>query len=135
LAALRKPPESVRQALTGVYPTPSPSTLCAVVGGDAVLIDVEHPGRHEWLETGGAVVAVRPVVAEGLLLLATPWSITALDSSGQLWQTQRLAIDGLRMDEVSDGLLAGVADPDDMEPRDFAVDLRSGRHEGGGVVA
>jgi hypothetical protein len=43
----------------------------------------------------------------------------------------RGAIESLRMDEVMGGRLAGVADPHDAEPRDFVVDLETGRHEGG----
>jgi hypothetical protein len=35
------------------------------------------------------------------------------------------------MDEVESGRLAGVADPEDEESRNFAVDLSTGRHEGG----
>lgn len=62
-------------------------------------------------------------------------SITALDESGLRWQTDRLSIDGIRLDEVEGCRLAGVADPDDSEPRDFVVDLDTGRHEGGTPLA
>lgn len=122
---------SVRGALSGVFSTPSKSGLCVVARGDAVLIKVEAPERSEAIDTGGPVVSVRPVVDEGLLLLASPWMITAIGEAGILWQTGRLAIEGVRLDEVEGGRLAGVADPDDDEPRDFVVDLHTGRHEGG----
>lgn len=131
LASIRRPPASVRRAVRSVHSTPSPSVMCAVVGGEAVLISATDPARHQWVDTAGPVVTVRPVVAEKLLLLATPWAITAVDQSGVRWRTERLAIEGLRLDEVADGLLAGVADPSDDEPRDFAVDLRTGTHRGG----
>jgi len=135
LAVVRTPRPALRAAATAVHSTPSPTLLCAVVAGEALTIDVERPGEHEWLATGGPVTAVKPVVPEGLLLLATPWSITALGPSGERWQTARLAVDGLRLDEVADGVLAGVADPDDIEPWDFAVDLGTGEHRGGAPVA
>ena len=134
LAVVQAPPPPLRAALTEVHTTPSPSALCAIAAGEAVVITVDRPGEHQWLATGGPVTSVKAAVEEGLLLLATPWSITALDASGVRWQTSRLAIDGLRLDEVADGMLAGVADPDDIEPRDFAVDLRTGEHRGGAAV-
>jgi hypothetical protein len=69
-----------------------------------------------------------------MLLLVTGWAITAVGSDGDLWTTDRIAIDGLRVDEVSDGWARGVADPDDDEPRDFALDLATGRVIGGAGV-
>jgi len=38
---------------------------------------------------------------------------------------------GLRLDEIDDGRLAGVADPGDDESRNSVIDLRTGRQEGG----
>ncbi|MGH2708856.1 MAG: hypothetical protein ACRDJK_11250, partial [Actinomycetota bacterium] len=100
---------------------------------DASLVDVDTPERFEILDTAGPVVAVRPVVSDGLLLLASPWAVTALGEDGVRWQTGRLAIERIRLDEIEGGRLAGVADPDDDEPRDFVVDLQTGRHEGGAL--
>lgn len=122
---------SVQGALSGVFSTPAKTRLLLIGRGDAFLVDVDAPERFEALDTGGPVVAVRPVAGEGLLLLASPWTITAIGADGVRWQTGRLAIEGIRLDEVQAGQLAGVADPDDDEPRDFVVDLRTGRHEGG----
>lgn len=131
VGAVRRPPTTVKGALTAAYPTPHPGRVCVVAGGDAYLIDVDRPDEFEVLDAGGPVVAVHPVVSESVLLLASPWVVTAVDANGRAWQTGRLAINGLRLDEVEDGYLAGVADPADDEPRDFVVDLRTGRHEGG----
>lgn len=122
---------SVLGAVSGVFSTPVKTGLLLVGRGDAFLVDVDAPEHFEVIGTGGPVVAVRPAVEEGLLLLASPWVITALAEDGVRWQTGRLAIEGIRLDEIQAGRLAGVADPDDDEPRDFVVDLRTGRHEGG----
>lgn len=131
VGAARAGAPSVRGALSGVFSTPSKTRLLLVGRGDAFLVDIDAPDRFEAIDTGGPVVAVRPVLDEGLLLLASPWMITALGEDGVRWQTGRLAIEGIRMDEVQAGQLAGVADPSDDEPRDFVVDLHTGRHEGG----
>jgi len=122
---------SVRGTVSGVFSTPAKDGLVLVGRGDAFLVDVDAPEHFEAVDTGGPVVAVRPVVDEGLLLLASPWTITALGDDGFRWQTGRIAIEGFRLDEIKAGRLAGVADPDDDEPRDFVVDLHTGRHEGG----
>jgi hypothetical protein len=74
---------------------------------------------------------VKAIGRENVLLLATPWTVIGIGSDGVPWTTRRLAIDGLRLDESQDGLVAGVADPKDLEPRDFVIDLRTGSHEAG----
>lgn len=122
---------SVRGAVSGVFSTPAKTGLLLVARGDAVLIDVAEPDHFHIVDTGGPVVAVRPALEPALLLLASPWVITAVDESGVRWQTHRLAIEGVRMDEIEGARLAGVADPDDDESRDYVVDLRTGLHEGG----
>lgn len=129
--AARAGAPSVRSALSGCFSTPAATSLLLVSRGDAFLVDVLEPGEFHVVDTGGPVVLVRPLVDHGLLLLGSPWIITAIDEGGRRWQTRRLSIDGIRLDEVDEVRLAGVADPDDDEPRDFVVDLRSGEHEGG----
>ncbi len=131
VGSVRRPPPTVKGALTAAYRTPHRSRVCALAGGDAYLIDVGSPQHFEVLDTGGPVVAVYPILSEGLLLLASPWVVSAVDQDGRAWQTDRLAIHEVRLDEVEGGRLAGVADPRDDEPRDFVIDLRTGRHEGG----
>ena len=122
---------SVGSPSTGIYTTPNKKRLLVVARGDAYLIDTQDPTNYEALSTGGPVVAIKPIKKENVLLLATPWDVTAIGQDGVLWTTGRLAIDGLRLDESQDGRVAGVADPRDLEPRDFVIDLRTGQHEGG----
>lgn len=122
---------SVGSPNTGIYSTPNRNRLLVLARGDAYLIDVQDPTNYEALSTGGPVVAVKPIPRENVLLLATPWDVTAIGQDGVMWTTGRLAIDGLRLDESQDGRVAGVADPRDLEPRDFVIDLHTGQHEGG----
>lgn len=131
VGAVRRPPPTVKGALTAAHPTPHASRVCVLAGGDAYLIDVHRPEEFDVLDTGGPVVAVYPILPESLLLLASPWVVTAVDGNGRAWQTDRLAINGLRLDELDDGRVAGVADPKDDDPREFVIDLRTGHHEGG----
>jgi hypothetical protein len=128
---LRAGGPSVGSPHTGIHATPARDRVLVVARGDAYLIDVGKPAAYEAAATGGPVVVVKPIAREKVLLLATPWTVTGIGGDGVLWTTRRLAIDGLRLDESRDGLVAGVADPHDLEPRDFVIDLRTGSHEGG----
>lgn len=122
--------ESVQAAQCGVYSTPTPSRLCVVARGDAYLIDAEMPERWEVLKEC-PVVAVRPAVEKNLLILATPRRVLGLGSGGVKWLTPRIAIDGIALGAVLEGRIEGVADPCGMEPRNFTVDLRTGKRHGG----
>jgi hypothetical protein len=126
-------PRSVREAYSGIHSTPSAREVCIVARGEAYFIDVDAPDRW-WVLPDFPVVAVRSSSAERLLLLATPWRVIAVHRGDVAWRTARLAIDGISLGEPAAGLLTGVADPRE-EPRDFAIDLRTGRHTGGAPLA
>jgi hypothetical protein len=123
-----------RRALTALLGTPSPTGLCVIERGTGFLGDVLDPSGFVVVETNGPVVAAEELPHEGKLLLLTRWSITAIGAGGVLWSTARIAVDGLRVDEAGHGWARGVADPDDDEPRDFSLDLASGRLIGGAGV-
>lgn len=123
------------RALSALLGTPSPTGLCVIERGTAFLGDVLDPEGFSVIETKGLVVGTEELTGEGLLLLLTPWTITAVDQSGTCWTTERIAIEGLRVDEVSAGWVRGVADPDESEPHDFALDLTTGEVVGGAGVA
>lgn len=127
-------PDPGRRALTALFGTPSETGLCVVERGTAFLGSVLEPDSFEVVPTPGPVVAAEELVREAVLLLVTPWAITAVGASGVKWTTPRIAVDGLRADEVSEGWLRGVADPDDDEPHDFAVDLATGQLIGGSML-
>lgn len=128
-------PEPGRRALTALLGTPSPTGLCVVERGTAFLGDVLQPESFGVVATAGPVLAAEEVATEETLLLLTAWAITAVGAAEVRWTTRRIAVDGLRVDEASGGWVRGVADPDDDEPRDFAVDLATGRVIGGATVA
>jgi hypothetical protein len=122
-----------RHAVTGLFSTPDPSRLCVITRGTAYLVDVDTR-EFVLLALADPVIFVASLTDVGLLLLATPWRVTAISRDGPAWRTGRLAIDGLRLDETDGLRLVGVADPDSPEPRDFVIDLLNGSHRGGAVV-
>lgn len=123
-------PDPGRSALSALLRTPSPTVLCVVERGTAFLGDVRQPDSFTVLSTPGPVVAAESLVTERVLLLLTPWAIAAISPSGVQWVTPRIAIDGLRVDGIAQGWVRGVADPEDDEPRDFAVELSTGQVAG-----
>lgn len=128
-------PDPGRRALTALSGTSSSAGLCVIERGTAFVGDVRDPASFAVVPTSGPVVAAEELVDESVLLLVTPWAITAVGASGPLWTTPRIAVDGLRVDEADNGSIRGVADPDDDEPRDFAVELVTGRLTGGSAIA
>ncbi|RHA37746.1 hypothetical protein [Cellulomonas rhizosphaerae] len=110
---------------SGVFATPAPERLCVVVDGLAYLVNVDSPAD-------GAVIAhnqVHQVVASAetsLLLLVRFIDIVALGADGVAWQSPRLAVDDLRVVEVS---AAGIHCTGDLlagDPDSFVVDPESG---------
>jgi hypothetical protein len=118
------------RGVSGTFGTPSPTSTCVVVPGSAFLVDVLDPGTSGPIRTDGTVLEAVELVDEGLLLLATAWSIVAVGVDGVVCTTRRASIESLRLDRVVDHRLHGVADPED-EARDFTVDLRTGAVSGG----
>jgi len=122
---------------TGLYSCPNPHELCALAGGYAYVIDTAAPERSTH-------IALRPVAEvvvlsePALLLFAGFHSIVAWGTEGLAWQTARLSWESVR--------LAGIRAAEDGAPRlygfgwnlktdkevEFAIDLRTGAHTGGG---
>jgi hypothetical protein len=123
----------IRNAVAGLFSTPDPGRLCVITQGAAYLVDVATR-RFVLLSLSDPVIFVTSLTDVGLLLLATPWRVLAIGRDGPAWRTERLAIDGLRLDETDGSRLVGVADPDSPEPREFVVDLLNGSHRGGAAV-
>jgi hypothetical protein len=128
-------PTSIRSsnAVTGLFSTPDPGSFCVITQGAAYLVDVATR-CFVLLSRSDPVIFVTSLTDLGLLLLATPWRVLAIGRDGQAWRTERLSIDGLRLDETDGSRLVGVADPDSPEPRDFVIDLLNGSHRGGAAL-
>jgi hypothetical protein len=124
-------PEPTRATtISGIFSTPCLTTLCLIEGGTAVLIDVRRPDAHQIVPTDGPVLVVREALEDSLLLLVTPWAITAVGAGEVRWTSRRIAIEEIRVDSIKSGWLRGMADPDD-EAHDFAVELSTGQLVGG----
>lgn len=117
---------------SGVFACPNADELCAVAGGYAYVIDTAHPEHCVHLSLK-PVVEVRVLPEHGLLVFAGFHNLMAWGVGGLAWETARLSWEGIRLGEIEGDTLQGFgwnmqADKDVA----FAVDLRSGRHTGGG---
>lgn len=119
---------------TGVWGCPRPQDMCAVAGGYAYVIDTLKPevSTHVRLLP---VVDLRELVAQALLLFAGFHTVAAWGTNGLMWESERLSWEGLRLGEVEGNLLHGFGwDVRTDKELPFTVDLRTGRHEGGGFL-
>jgi hypothetical protein len=119
------------QVVNQVCSTPDPGQFCVVVGGYAYLVKAANPAEWQRIEQR-PVVDLRVLAQQGLLLFAGFTSITAVDSSGITWTTERLSWEGLTISEIEgDKLLGHGWDALADKEVPFEVDLRTGKHAGG----
>ena len=117
---------------TGVHTCPNPGELCAVAGGYVYLLDTLNPqvSTHVRLKP---VVEVHSAVSQNLLLFVGFHTILAWGADGEAWHTQPLSWEGVRITDIRDGTLHGTG-WNMLTDKDvpFTVDLKTGRHQGGG---
>jgi len=121
----------------GVFSCPNPSEMCAVAGGYAYIFDTTAPERSTHIPLK-PVVEVVVLDEHGLLVFVGFHAILAWGREGIAWQTARLSWEGIRIvgvgpDASGAASLRGfgwnMQTDKDVE---FAVDLRTGSHTGGG---
>ena len=116
---------------SGLWACPAPERMLAVAGGYAYMVDTTAPERSELLEQR-PVTAILAAPEEGLLLLAGFHDVLAVGAEGVRWRTGRLSWEGVTLQEVRGGRLLGEGwNMFTDEEVGFAVDLRTGQHEGG----
>ncbi len=122
---------------SGIWALPNPDWLCAVSGGYAYLIDVNHPEQFTFLR-------YRPVLNvmhhsanfsglqqknhQGLLLFVGQHSILAWGQDGEAWESDRLSWEGVTVSRIEGNVLYGKG-WDLLTDKDmpFTLDLETGR--------
>jgi hypothetical protein len=119
---------------TGVWACPNAAWICAVAGGYAYLIDTRDPARWEQV-VYRPVTAVTVVAEQDLLLFSSFHSLLAWGREGKGWQTGRLSWDGIRITSIERETLLGFGwDLKTDQELPFEVDLKTGKHSGGGYL-
>jgi len=117
---------------TGIWSCPNPAELCAVAGGYAYIIDTASPNRSTQIPLK-PVAEVLPLAARELLIFVGFHTVVAWGGDGMAWQTARLSWEGIRITGVEGNALHGFGwDMNTDREVEFAVDLRTGAHTGGG---
>jgi len=122
---------------TALYACPNPRELCAVAGGYAYVLDTASPERSTHFPLK-PVVEVLPFAEHGLLVFVGFHTIAAWGADGLAWQTARLSWEGIRITGVDVDATGAAAlhgfgwKLTTRQEVEFAVDLRTGSHAGGG---
>jgi hypothetical protein len=104
----------------------SPAILCAVIAGQAFLVNVFDPNEGTKVAFS-PVMNAREIAEKGLVLLVGFCEIVAINASGVAWETPRIALDEIVLDRVEGDWLFGIADPDfDGFEMPFKVNLNTG---------
>ncbi len=119
---------------TGVWACPDAAWICAVAGGYAYLIDTRDPARWEQV-VYRPVTAITAVAEQDLLIFSSFHSLLAWGRAGKVWQTGRLSWEGIRITSIQRETLLGFGwDMKTDQELLFEVDLKTGRHHGGGYL-
>ena len=116
----------------GVWACPNSREMCAIAGGYAYIIDTAAPERSEQIPLK-PVVEVRVLAEHGLLVFVGFHAMAAWGREGLAWETKRLSWEGIRVTGVEGNALRGFGwNLQTDKEVEFAVDLRTGSHAGGG---
>ena len=119
---------------SALYSCPRADDLLILSGGYAYLVDTLNPEKCEHLPLRPATT-VLAVPDDGVILLAGHSSVLAVDLDGLRWQSERVSWEGIQLEHVANGKLHGTG-WNMQSDRDvpFTMDLRTGKHEGGGFT-
>jgi hypothetical protein len=127
LGAYAAPPAARRQ----VIGMPDEVAVCVVEGGVGVIVRTDDPTATTEIASF-PITGVTVVRDHGIVVFADFTSLTAYDTNGLLWESERLALDDLRVLAVeADVLKVSGYDPTTTyeEHSLFTVDLRTGRSD------
>jgi len=117
---------------TGIFACPNPRELCAFAGGYAYIIDTAAPERSTQIPLK-PVAEVLVLIEQNLLIFIGFHAMVAWGREGLAWETSRLSWEGIRVTGVEGGAMHGfgwnLMSDKEVE---FAVDLCTGKHTGGG---
>lgn len=116
-------------AKNGLYTFPDPNKFSVVSRGRGYIVNAKKPTQWEEVK----LQAIKEVCFADdldLILYANPWEICAYNSDEIVWQTGRIAMEGLKIIKIDKKTLFGKIDMLGEEEIDFVVDLESGKCDG-----
>lgn len=117
--------------VTGLYATPSSTTLCVVANGQGYWVPVLAPTDFSEVKCN-PIKTVFVVPQQNVMVFASYTELAGYGPMGLMWVTERLSWDGLKITEVTDKQIHGLAwDSPANKEVPFVVDVESGKHQGG----
>ncbi len=117
-------------AKNGLYAFPNPNKFSVVSRGNGYIVNSNNPTKWEKVK----LQVIKDVFYSkdlNLIIYANPWEICAYESEKMLWQTGRIALEGLKILKIDKRTLFGKIDMLGEEEIDFVVNLENGKCEGG----
>ena len=119
------------EGLTGIFATPSEDIVCIVVKGQGYWVPVKSPKNYEIIPII-PIKEVKPVPGKNVMIFIDYLRIAAYGENGLLWKTKNLSWDGLKITEITQSKIKGLAwDMPNSKKVEFIVDVMTGLHEGG----
>jgi hypothetical protein len=121
------------RVVSGIFTTPDPRSLCVVSAGRGYVVRADAPQLWEEVRTF-PIIDVHSVTEKNLLIFADYTTLEAYGTAGTVWKTSRLSWDGLRITQITDEVIYGLArDPQEDKEVEFSVSLTTGVHQDGSI--
>lgn len=119
------------KGITGLFTYPDQESLCVVSLGKGYIVNTEEPKTFQLIKME-PVLLVIPILSRNIIVFGDYNYLVAYNNSGQVWQTQRLSWDGIKIGKVTEENITGqVWDLASESYISFIVDLKTGHHVGG----
>lgn len=119
------------EGVSGLYATPSESSLCVVVKGQGYWIPVNSPADYEIIPSF-PIKRVVAVPKAQIMLFVDYVRLVAYGANGLIWKTGGLSWDGLKLKEVTESTVKGVGwDAPNNQEVEFSVTVSNGAWKGG----
>ncbi len=111
---------------------PDGSSVVVVAGGECYIFDIENQKLKD--NFGGDFSLVIPVPEKNILILGSCIDFEAVGTSGRIWQSRRISLDGIRNLKLVGDTLTGEAWSFEDIWIPFSLDVNTGKHKGGANV-
>ena len=117
--------------VSGLFATPSPTTLCVVSRGQGYWVPVLAPSDFKEVRCC-PIKSVFVVPERNIVVFASYTELSCYGPDGFLWMTDRLSWDGLKITDITPQEIRGLAwDSPENKEVEFVVDIETGKHQGG----
>ena len=123
--------EDNNKAISGIYTTPNPNSICVVSRGAGYIVSANKPEKWEFIKAI-PIFTVQLIPVHKIIVFSNYTELIAYDDHGIKWCTERIALDGLKIKGIYDTIIKGEYwDDRNDNYKDFEVDILTGDQRGG----